>query len=106
LRLLSQISISLHQPILRHEAAGLIHLALGNYNVPKTWELYPQFSDVTRTTPNAFAIAELRGFGVVNGDDGTGLFHPYRTLNRAEAAAMLVRTAASYQTPLGPGAEN
>ncbi len=95
---------SLQQPILRHEAAGLIHLALGNHQLPKTWELYPLFPDVTRNMPNAFAVAELRGFGVLGGDDKTGEFHPYRTLNRAEAAKILSQTARSYQTPLGPAA--
>ncbi len=93
--------VSLHQPILRHEAAGLIHLGLGNYGNPKTWDLYPLFSDMTRDTPNAFAIAEMKYYGVLSGDGKTGKFNPFRTLNRAEAAKMLVTTSNAYQTPLG-----
>ncbi|MSU74849.1 S-layer homology domain-containing protein [Candidatus Kaiserbacteria bacterium] len=101
---------SLSQPILRHEAAGLLHLSLGNY--PKNgvtadmWSQYQLFSDVTKDSPNAYAIAELKFYGVLSGDGSTGQFSPLRTLNRAEAAKMLVVTASAYQTPLGPISES
>lgn len=101
---------SLRQPILRHEAAGLLHLSLGN-NVQNgitadMWRQYELFSDVTKDSPNAYAIAELKFYGVLSGDGDSGKFSPMRTLNRAEAAKMLVVTASAYQTPLGPISES
>lgn len=93
---------SLNKAILRHEAAGLLHLGLGNYNAAPPNDP-PSFSDVTSDTPNFSAITELHFYKVINGDGNTGRFEPNRTLNRAEAAKILVKTAGSYQTPLGPG---
>lgn len=96
---LSDAELSL--PIQRHEAAGLLLLALGNYQSPMVVEGYPTFSDVLIGTPHSHAIAELEFRGVISGDSDTGKFNPYRTLNRAEAAKMLVQTANAYQKPLG-----
>jgi hypothetical protein len=92
--------VSLSQPILRHEAAGLLHLSLGNHNVPPPADPSP-FPDVSAESRNYNAITELHVFGVISGDGATGKFNPFRTLNRAEAAKMLVTTASAYQTPLG-----
>ncbi len=92
---------SLNQPILRQEAAGLLHLSLGNYGLPLVEGGYPHFPDVDAETPSYKAIAELEYYGVIIGDGETKMFNPFRTLNRAEAAKMLVTTSKSYQTPLG-----
>lgn len=91
---------SLSQPILRNEAAGLLHLSLGNYNMTPPNDPKP-FPDVNTDTPNFPAITELHVYGVISGDGKTGKFEPNRTLNRAEAAKMLVTTSSAYQAPLG-----
>lgn len=95
---------SMQQPILRHEAAGLLHLGLGDYDQPLPYADPSPFPDVSGDTPNATAITELHIYGAVAGEGTTGRFFPFRTLNRAEAAALLAKTASAYQTPLGPNA--
>lgn len=91
---------TLRQPILRHEAAGLLHLGLGNYNMNPPQDPKP-FPDVPTDTKNFKAITELHVKGVMTGDEFTGKFEPNRGLNRAEAAKMLVTAAGAYQVQLG-----
>lgn len=96
----------LDKPILRHEAAGLLYAGLDISRVTP-WNPLP-FPDVDPAEENfhlAFnlnPILELHGYGVITGDKDTGNFNPFRTLNRAEAAKMLVKTADAYHVPLGP----
>lgn len=92
---------ALRSPILRHEAAGLVYLGLGMHHNIQTWDTMQLFPDTDRDMSNAFAVTALRSFGILDGDGGTGLFYPYRTLNRAEAAKILVVTAGIFQIPLG-----
>lgn len=52
-----------------------------------------ELPDVHKTTPYQQDIFMFYKAGIITGSDGYGMFHPYSTISRAEAAAILARVA-------------